>query len=1072
MIRRIIAASVRWPYRVLSAVLVISALSILSLRTMPLDALPEVTDPQVIIEIIWEAPTERIDREVAEPVSNALMAVPGVRTVRTMTEMGYGFVYAILSDGAQPGQIRQEISNRLAAIAPLLPGDALVRLGPDASSVGWVYQYALVDPTNRRDLRQLHDLQSRRVAPILESIPGVAEVATVGGLKCQIQIHVYPPLLAQYRLPLGTVLSAIRDAFADAGGRMVEVSGRDFQIRAVAPVRTLDDVENAVVGLDNQKRPVRVRDIGFVQVGYDLRRGIADLDGTGEVVGGIVVMSQGENAIRVLAQLKQKIAEARAVLPDGVKWITVYDRSDLVREALTKMGMTLTEELIAVALICLVFLAHLRSALVPILVLPVVCLMSLLFMRLFGGSLHLPVLAGIAIALGEIVDAVLVMVENAHRRMAGGASDADRATLTEALVQVGRPLFFSLSIILFSFMPIFLLEAQEGRLFRPMAVAKTFAMLSSVLLSITLGPALIAVLLGGGRIPSEEQTPVTRWLHALYAPAFRWALSHRTIVIALNMLMLLAIPFWWRLEKSFMPPLEEGSILYMPTTVPGLPLREAGWILQKQDAVLREVPEVAAVFGKAGRAETPTDPAPISMIETTLTLKPKSDWRPGMTHDRLIAELDRRMQFPGWINAWTQPIRGRMDMLATGIRTEVGVLLYSDDFEEIAAAAGQTEKIMREMRGVRNVYAERPTLGYFLDIRFDRTALSRAGLTEREATDYARVAMAGAEVSRFRGAVWDTGEFAGVDAPVTVLCARDYVDEIHKIEELPVVLPGGSAVPLSSLGTVRLQSAPASIRRERGRWVGYVHADVDEARSGRVVGEAKAKLAGAAFPGVGHELVGQFQYRERAFKRLLVVVPLVLVVIFLLLKQAFGSMMEAFMLMLSVPAAMAGGILSQAIAGYPTTVAVLVGYIALYAVAVQTGIVMVVYLKEACDRKIEQSRRGATDGAVPGSIQDGSFAGGRGGYAVAMTESDLEAAVYDGSVQRLRPKLMTVATTILGFVPILWSEGPGAEMLRHIAVPMMGGMLTSTLHVLFLTPILFFSLNRKKLKATLRSGWY
>lgn len=1035
MIEKLITLSVRWPYRVIAAVVFLCGLTLAELSRLSLDALPEITEPQVIVEIVWEAPTERIDREVAEPVSRALMTIPGIQRVRTSCEMSYGFVYAILADGADPQTTRHDILFRLANLSPSLPPGARVRVGPDASSVGWIYQYAISDPGGHRDLRELYDIQTRLIAPLLAEAPGVEEVATVGGLTRQIQIQVYPALLAHYRLPLGSVLDSVRDALADAGGRMVEISGRDFQIRAVAPFQKLDDLEEAYVGKDAKGLPIRIRDIGFVQIGFDLRRGIAELNGRGEVVGGIVVMRQGENALRVLTGVKKKIEEAKMNLPVGTEWTTVYDRSDLIHESISKMGWTLGEEMMAVALVCLLFLLHLRSALVPILILPVVCLIPFLFMRLFHVPVHLPVLAGIAIALGEIVDAVLVMVENAHRKLSEGREETE-LIMTGALVQVGRPLFYSLAIILFSFLPVFLLEAQEGRLFRPLALAKTFAMLASVFLSITLGPALIRLLLKG-QISPEEKNPVSRGLHAVYAPTLQWAMRHKAVVVGVNILLLLIIPYAWRLDKSFMPPLEEGTILYMPSTLPGLPIREAGWILQKQDALLREVPEVATVFGKAGRAQTPTDPAPLSMIETTITLKPKSAWRRGQTLDRLIADMDRRMQFPGWINAWTQPIRGRMDMLATGIRTEVGVILYGDNLAEMEKSAEMAESLLTSIPGVRNVYAERQTQGYFMDAQFDRSALGRAGITEREASDYLRVAMSGAEVARFRGAAWDTGPLSRLSDPVTVLFVKEDADEIQKIEELPVVLPGGNSIPFSSIGKISLKTAPAAIRREQGRWAGYIHADVVPSRSGKVVEEAKSLFASSLPRTVQAEFVGQFQYRERAARRLGIAIPIVLIIIFFLLRYTFHSTTEALILMLSVPAAMAGGILSQAMAGYPTTVAVLVGYIALYAVAVQTGVVMVVYLKEAYERKCEEA-------------------------GPSLSETQLEEAVFAGAVLRLRPKLMTVATTVLGFVPILWAAGPGAEMLRHITVPMIGGMVTSTIHVLYLTPILFLWLHRRK----------
>ncbi len=1037
MIARIISMSVRHPWRVIAGVCVLCALTLWSLKSLPFDALPEITDPQVLVEIVWEAPTGRLDRDIARPISESLMTVPGVRRVRTMTEMGYGFVYAILDDGADPRSVRSEIAIRLQNLAPTLPKDASVRIGPDASSVGWIYQYVLTDTTHRHDLRELYDLQTRRIAPILAATPGVAEVATLGGLKRQIQIQIYPSLLVHYRLTLADALAGVRSALAESGGRMAEVSGRDFQITASAPIQTLDDLEQSVIGKTTTGASIRLRDIGFVRTGYDIRRGIADLNGDGEVVGGIVVMRQGENALNVLKRIREKAAEERANLPPDVEWTVVYDRSVLIHDAISKMGWTLAEEFAAVALVCIVFLLHVRSALVPILVLPVVCLIPFLLMRIAGVPVHLPVLAGIALALGEIVDAVLVMVENTHKKLAeSGPDGADSKSLTAALAQVGRPLFFSLAIILFSFLPVFLLEAQEGRLFRPLAWAKTFAMAASVGLSITLGPALIVLLLRNARVESEEKNPVNRGLISLYAPTFRWAMRHRVAVLILNVTMLAAIPFWFRMEQSFMPPLEEGSILYMPSTLPGLPLRDAGWILQKQDALIRSVPEIETVFGKAGRAETPTDPAPISMIETTITLKPKSKWRPGVTIDGLTADLDRRMQFPGWINAWTQPIRGRMDMLATGIRTEVGVILYSDDLGRLADAGAQTEKILAGIDGVRNAYAERPTLGYFLDVQFDRAALGRGGLSAQDAEDYLRVAMGGAEVARFSPHREKGEDYTDGSDPVTVLFVRDSVDEIHKIEELQVSLPDGTAVPLSKLGAVRLKAAPSAIRRENARWATYVHADIAPGKSGSVVSAAQSKLSGALLQGVQAEFVGQFQYRDRAVRRFLVVVPIVLLIIFWLLQQTFHSWSEALILMLSVPAAMAGGIVSQAIAGYPTTIAVLVGYIALYAVAVQTGVVMVVYLKESVEEK--QAAVGE------------------------MSRADLEDAVFDGAVKRLRPKLMTVATTILGFVPILWAEGPGAEMLRHIAVPMIGGMVTSTLHVLYLTPILFLWMSKSR----------
>lgn len=1025
MIERIIEFSFSHRIAICFILLCLVIASLWAIKTAPLDAVPDLSDPQVIVYSRWQRSPDMIDTHLTHPIITSLLGIPGVRTIRGMSDLGYSFVYVIFEDDVDMEKARLNILERINRIRQELPSDARIDIGPDATSIGWIYQYALVDERGEHDLRELRILQNQVVKVMLESVSGVAEIASVGGLVKQYQLKVYPPLLAETGISLKKLVQALQSLTEEVGGRLLEISNHDYQVRGQSIINNADQIEDAVVGFSKDGKPVQLFHIGYIQVGFDLRRGIADLDGEGETVGGIVVMRHGENALSIIKKIKDKIKEVENFLPEGIHLITTYDRSELIQDSIHTLSLTLTEELLVISLIIIVFLYHFRTAIIPIIVLPVATVLPFLPMKAMNLTTNIMSLGGIAIAMGEIVDAVIVMVENVHHYLARRdilIEEERKRLIVGACKQVGRPLFFSLLIIVVSFLPVFLLEAQEGRLFHPLAYTKTFAMIFSSLLSIILVPALMYFLLRG-RFWRGGKNTIHNFFVKAYRPLIEMVLKHKKSAIFLNLLILImTVPLLWKLERTFMPDLNEGSLLYMPTTLPGMPAKEAGWVLQEINRKLKKFPEVLRVFGKLGRAETATDPAPFSMVEATILLKSKKYWRKGITLEKLLSQMETEMKVLGFVNAWTQPIRTRIDMQTTGIQTPVGIKILGRNIDTIEKIGEEVERSIKGISGTRNVLAERISRGYFLDVNFDLKALGKWGIPLEEAQQYVRYAISGDNVSFIR---------QGKEIfPLSVQYPQEYIDTIEKVKKLLMVTPAGQIIPLSKVARVSVERSPEMVRNENGFLAGYVFVDVAGVEIGSFVEEAKKAVSRQITLPEGYriEWSGQYLYQLRASKRLMIVVPLVLTTIFFLLYLTFHSFLESLLVMLSVPYALVGGIWLQWFLGYPMTVAVWIGYIALYAVAVQTGIIMVVYLHEALDRKLSEGK---------------------------VNIAEIEKSTVEGAVLRLRPKLMTVFTTLIGFIPIMLSTGAGSDIMKPIAAPMIGGMLTSTVHVLFITPCLF-----------------
>ncbi|MFB3140443.1 MAG: efflux RND transporter permease subunit, partial [Candidatus Acidiferrales bacterium] len=899
--------------------------------------------------------------------------------------------------------------------------------GPDATGVGWVFEYALVDKSGRHDLSELRTLQDWYVRYWLASVPGVSEVASVGGFVKQYQVDLDPNRLLAYNLPLNRVIDAIRRSNNDVGGRVVEFSGREYMVRGLGYIRNVADIEVIAVGTNENGTPIYVRDIANVHLGPDIRRGIAELNGEGEVVGGIVVMRFGENALAVIERVKEKIEEIKGSLPEGVVLVPVYDRSELILRSIETLKEKLIEEVVIVSLVCIVFLFHFRSALVVILMLPIAILMSLVAMNYIGLNSNIMSLAGIAIAIGAMVDAAIVMVENAHKRLEKweheGRPGSRNVVVIEAAKEVGKPLFFSLLIITVSFLPVFTLEAQEGRLFKPLAFTKTFAMFFASLLSVTLVPVLMLLLIRG-KIAPERKNPLNRFLIWAYNPFVHWALRFPKTVLVLALLALLAtVPAYMKLGSEFMPPLYEGSLLYMPTGLPGMSIAEAGRVLQLQDKIVMQFPEVKSVFGKAGRARTPTDPAPLTMMENTIVLKPESEWRPGMTPEKLINEMDAALKIPGISNSWTMPIKGRIDMLTTGIRTPVGIKILGPDLKVIEKIGEEMERALKDVPGTRNIYAERVVSGYFYDFEIDRRAVARYGLTVGDVQDVIETAIGGKNI---------TSTIEGRERfPINVRYARELRDEPQMLERVLVATPTGAQIPLSQLARMRMTMGPPAIKSENAELVGYVFVDVTGRDLGGYVQEAQQVVQEKVQMPPGYHLLwsGQYEYMQRATERLTYVVPLTLLIIVVLLYANFNSMGKTMIVLLSVPFALVGGIWLIYLLGYNLSVAVWVGFIALAGVAAETGVVMIVYLDEVFERRLREG--------------------------TMTTAKNLYDAIIEGAVGRVRPKMMTVIAITAGLLPIMWSHGTGADVMKRIAAPMVGGMVTSTILTLIVIPVIY-----------------
>ncbi|MGU3537582.1 efflux RND transporter permease subunit [Methylobacterium sp. A54F] len=1026
-----IARLIGWSARNLVLVLVGTVFAVaaggLALRTLPLDAIPDLSDVQAIVytEYPGQAP-QVVEDQVTYPLTTAMLTVPRAKVVRGFSFFGVSFVYVIFEDGTDPYWGRSRVLEYLNGAASRLPSGVTPTLGPDATGVGWVYQYVVV--ARERTLAELRSLQDWVIRFGASRAEGVAEVAGIGGFVKQYNVVVDPNRLRAQGISLNRLRDAIRASNADVGGRTVELSEFEFMVRGRGYLRSVADIEDIVLKTSGGT-PLRVRDVARVELGPDERRGIAEMNGEGEAAGGIVLQRFGADALTVIAGVKARLAEVARSLPAGTEILPVYDRSQLIGAAIETLKGTLVEESLVVSLVCVVFLLHLRSALVAVLMLPVGILMALAAMRWLGIGANIMSLGGIAIAVGAMVDAAIVMIENAHKHLERAPPGRPRVEiLVAAASEVGPSLFFSLLVITVSFLPIFTLESQEGRLFGPLAYTKTFAMAAAALLSVTLVPALMVLFVRGRFVP-EHRNPLNRILVRLYRPLIAGVLRAPvlTVLLALGVLAATAWPAR-QLGSEFMPDLDEGTLLYMPTTLPGISVTRAGELLATQDRIIRTFPEVASVYGKAGRAGTATDPAPMEMFETVITLRPKPEWRPGVTLASLRAEMDRALQFPGVSNAWTQPIRARIDMLATGIRTPVGVKVLGTDLTAMDGVARQVEAALRDVPGTSSAYAERVLGGYFLDIAPDREALGRYGLTVGDVQDVVATALGGQSV---------TNTVEGRERySVNVRYPRAYRSNPGAIAtDVQVPLPAGGTVPLGEVATVALTRGPTSIRTESGQLAVYVFVDIAGRDLGGYVAEAREAVADAVkLPrGTSLQWSGQYESLERAEARLRVVVPLTLLVVFLLLYLNFRRLTETLIVMLSLPFALVGGVWLLWWMDFNLSVAVAVGFIALAGVAAETGVIMLVYLDHALDE-----------------IRAGCAREGR-----PLTREDLRRSIMIGAVERVRPKMMTVTAIMAGLVPILWSTGAGSEVMQRIAVPMVGGMVSSTVLTLVVIPAVY-----------------
>jgi Cu(I)/Ag(I) efflux system membrane protein CusA/SilA len=1069
MLRRVIAWSVRNTLIVVLFSAAAIAVGVWSMRATPLEALPDLSDVQVIVQADFSEQAPRIvEDQVTYPIAAEMLKVPGARTVRGYSFFGVSFVYVIFEDGTDLYWARSRVLEYLSGLRGALPANVTPSLGPDATGLGWVYQYALEDTTGRLTLADLRSLQDWYLRYALTAVPGVSEVASIGGFEKQYQVDIDPAKLLAYGIPVTQVMSAIQNSNADVGAMVMELSEREYMVRGLGYLRGLSDIENVVVSATAAGTPIRVAELGRVSVGPAVRRGIADLDGRGDAVGGIVVMRFGENALETIERVEAKLAQVTEGLPPGVVVRPVYDRSDLIERAIGTLRRTLAEESVIVALVCIVFLLHARSALVAIVTLPMGILIAVIGMRWAGVGADIMSLGGIAIAIGAMIDAAIVMIENMHKHLeraiiAKGGSGASRTVDTGVLTQrerleiviasskeVGPSLFFSLLIITVSFLPVFVLEGQEGRLFKPLAMTKTLAMAAASLLSVTLVPAAMGLLIRG-RVHRERANPLNRALMRVYGPVIAWVLRHRwpVIVGALAALIVTWIP-WSRIGSEFMPPVEEGTILFMPTTLPGISIARTREVLRIQDSILRSFPEVARVWGKAGRANTATDPAGLDMFETTITLKPESEWRDGMTYERLVAEMDAAVQMPGVTNAWTMPIRGRIDMLATGIRTPVGIKIFGPDLSELERIAKEVEASIAMVPGTRSAFAERAVSGYYLDIDIDRAAAARHGLNIGDIQTVIATAIGGMTITqtvegrerygvrvRYPQELRDTPEkLAAVLVPVShsrgpgaTSVSGMAMGGLAMAASARAV--GVAQVPLGQVATIRQTAGPMVVRTEDAMPTAWVYVDVAGRDIGSYVAEAKAMVDGAITVPSGYTMSwsGQYEYMERAKERLRLVVPATLAIIFLLLYFNFRTVGETLIVMLSLPFALVGGIWLIWMLGYNWSVAVAIGFIALAGVAAETGVVMLIYLDHAW------KARGST--------------GGR------PTLRDLYDSVMEGAVERVRPKMMTVTAIMAGLLPILWGSGTGASVMKRIAAPMVGGMVSSTVLTLVVIPAVY-----------------
>jgi len=1037
----VLAAVIDWSARnrflVLLGTLFIVLAGVVAVLRTPIDALPDLSDVQVIVytEVPGQAP-QVVEDQVTYPLTSAMLSVPKSKVVRGFSFFGASFVYILFEDGTDIYWARSRVLEYLNFASGRMPKGVTPQIGPDATGVGWVYQYALL--AKDKTLAELRSIQDWFLRYQLTKAHGVAEVASIGGFVQTYQVTVDPVRLRAYGIPLMKVAQAIRDSNRDVGGRAIEMAETEYMVRGRGYLRGREDIEQLVVKAE-KGTPVLVRDIARVELVPDERRGLTELNGEGEVVSGIAMARYGQNALEVIHNVKAKIAEVSSGLPEGVTVETVYDRADLIHRAIDTLKRTLAEEALIVALVCIVFLLHVRSALVAILMLPVGVLVAFIAMRALGMNSNLMSLGGIAIAIGAMIDAAIVMIENAHKhleRLKEGESRTE--AMIAACMEVGPALFFSLLIITVSFLPVFTLEAQEGRLFAPLAWTKTFAMAGAALLSVTLVPVLMLLFIRG-RILPEARNPVNRFLIRAYRPVIAWVMRRKelTLVLAAVSLGLTFIPAS-RLGSEFMPTLNEGTLFYMPTSLPGMSITKAAELLQTQNKIIKSFPEVASVFGKAGRANTATDPAPTEMFETVINLKPESEWRAGMTIDKLVAELDRALQFPGVSNAWTMPIKARIDMLSTGIRTPIGIKVFGKDLHEMERLAKEIEAVVKAVPGTTSAFAERITGGFYLDIEPDRAQLARYGLAVGDLQDVIGTALGGEMVTT---TVEGRERFG-----VAVRYPRELRSDPERIaREVLVPTMDGAMVPLGQVAKLSIAQGAPAIRTENALLSAYIYVDIRSRDIGGYVAEAKRAVAEkVAFPpGYYVAWSGQFEYMERAIAKMKIVIPLTLLTIFLLLYLNFRRLTETLIVMLSVPFALVGGVWLMWLLGYNFSVAVAVGFIALAGVAAETGVVMLIYLDHAWQAAQEKS----------------VAAGRRAGPA------ELYAAVMEGAVERVRPKMMTVVAIMAGLLPIMWGSGTGSEVMRRIAAPMVGGMISSTLLTLIVIPAIYALVKQRRLAA-------
>ena len=1036
MISRWIDCCARNRFLVFTGTLLLVIAGIWALRQIPLDALPDISDVEVIIHTPWTGePPSIIEDQVTYPIVTTLLAAPHVKAVRAQTMFGDSYVFVVFDDTTDLYWARSRVLEYMQQIQGRLPEGVHPAIGPDATGAGWVYEYALVDRTHQHSLADLRSIQDWYLRYQLETVPGVAEVATIGGYVREYQVNLDPDKLRAYGISLSTVIDKVRESTNEVGGRLLEMGGAEYMIRGLGYLHSLSDLETVPVSTKNGT-PVLIRDVGNVTFGPDIREGAAEWQGEGETVGGIVVMRDGMNALNVIQGVKRKLADVRSSLPAGVEVVAGYDRSGLIQESINTLQRDLLEEAIIVSVVIIVFLFHFRSALIPILTLPIAVVASFIPMYYLHVTSNIMSLGGLALAIGVLVDAAIVMVENGYRHLSEQRTaivEADRRRiLLDSAKQVGPAIFFSLVIIVVSFLPVFLLEAQEGRMFRPLAWTKTLAVGFSSILAITLVPVLMVLFIRGQLTP-ESRNPISRITQAVYLPILKLCLRFRKTTLLLNLLFLaLTLPLALRIGSQFMPPLFEGSSLYMPTALPGISITQATQLLQEQDRIIRTFPEVETVFGAVGRSDSATDNAPLDMYDTTIMLKPRSEWRSGMTYEKLIQEMDAKLQFPGLSNTWTMPVENRLDMELTGIKTPLGMKIQGPSLDGIQQAGAQMQQVLSALPEMRSIFAERVSQGFYLNVEVNRANASRYGLTVADVQRAVSFGIGGEMVAE---------NVEGRERyPVGIRYSRDFRDNVEELQRVLIGTPAGAQIPISEVAKVYFSRGPSMIRDEDGALTGYVYIDLNTNDYGGFVNKAsnllsqKLKLPA----GYTYQWSGEYEFELRAKQRLELILPVVFFVIFLLLYMVFDSAVEAAVLIFPTVYALTGGLILQHWLGYNFSVAVWVGYIALFGIAVETGVVMVVYLHEALDHKLKSG--------------------------VALNKEDIVAATIEGAVQRLRPKLMTVCVVLASLVPILWETGVGSDVMKPIAAPLVGGMITSTIHVLILVPVFFALMKERALR--------